>query len=81
MKLWILRLRLDHRESWINPWGIVKGFVVRATNEAQAREIAEMQAGDESYPQKAWLRPEITSCEELLADGDSEIILRDFVEE
>ena len=68
-----------------NPWyytaaSVVK-IVVRAENEKQARELAEKEGGLESgEPYDPWLNPEYTDCQELLPEGEVEIIIQDFSE-
>ena len=69
MKLWLL----DLGNKWDYDW--VHGFVIRAETEAQARKLAASWAGDEG--EAAWLRPENSTCEELLVQGDAEMLLRD----
>ncbi len=52
------------------------GFVVRASSEAHAREIASGEAGNEKA--EFWKDPDKSRCEVLRVDGDPGIILRDF---
>lgn len=63
-------------EEW-SPWyDSVNGFVIRAVSEGQARSIASSKsAGEGSF---AWLDPSKTSCEELLTDGEVEVVICDF---
>ncbi len=49
---------------------------MRASNEHAARAMASGQCGDEGPA--VWFNPELTACVELTADGDPEIIVRDF---
>lgn len=74
MRLWLLK-PLEPWDSWYDK---VFGFVVRAESADAARAFAEDKAGEESRDVKVWLSPELTSCEELTADGDVGVILRDF---
>lgn len=48
-------------------------FVVRAVDEAAARQIAATESHD-----GAWLDQELTFCAEVSADGDAGIILAHF---
>jgi hypothetical protein len=69
--LYLLRPLTD----W-DPWyDKVFGFVVRASSPVEAREMAANECGDEGAA--VWLDPENTTCEELLAEGESVVILRD----
>lgn len=93
MKLWILRPIDDevNRPGTTYPvwsWDCSYGYVVRAEDERGAREmIANSNAlcaddwrfspGDEGAA--SWLNPELTSCDELTADGAPAILMRDFL--
>lgn len=74
MKLWILRPVSD-KPDW---WDCAQGFVIRAESESQARQmiVDGDKFGDEGH--KFWLDSKQSSCVELIADGDPQIILRDF---
>lgn len=52
------------------------GFVVRASDESEARGFASNQCGDEGAA--AWQMAGYSTCQELTADGKPGIILRDF---
>lgn len=55
------------------------GFVIRAADEQEARQLAQSCIADEKYRNKEfWLNSEYSSCAELKVDGESEIILTDF---
>lgn len=78
MKLWILKARtgLDKDDNpWDNPYDCYHGFVIRATSEAHAREMAHATEGDESRSHRAWIDPKYSTCEELTSDGPTNIIL------
>ena len=87
MKLWILRPvkgLTDDTNPW-KPWyDKAFGFVIRAETEREARNlivgdmntVCDGEAGDEGRP--AWLNPELSTCNELLTDGEPSIILKDF---
>ena len=75
-KLWILRPVTEDAAPWMPWFDRMFGFVIRAKSEAAARTLAAEQAGDEG-PQ-AWLSPNIATCIELQADGDEEVIMRDY---
>ena len=93
MKLYLLRPReiADERNNPWEPWYDKSfGFVVRAETEADARQIAHENAGDENqegrygwqgtdlrYPVKPWLHIKYSICEELTADGDAGLIIQD----
>lgn len=79
MKLWLLNARddaTDDQNPWWPEYDCAYGFVVVAENEHEARLIASEQAGDETP--MAWLSHEFSNCAELLPDGRSQIILRNF---
>ena len=85
MKLWKLTPNGgDKAEGAWSPWyDKAFGFVVRAEDENEARVIADSNAGaenetwgtDKVHP---WLDPRQSTCEELLPDGPSGLILQDF---
>jgi hypothetical protein len=94
MRLWLLRPRDDVLARSAHPWtpkfDKVMGVVVRAEDEADARELAQGQAGDEGLgvyvrfglaedevAADVWLDPGWTSCEELLPEGEAGAILVD----
>ena len=79
MKLWLIRPRDPTSGAW-DPWyDRAFGFVVRAETEEQARKFADAAAGDEKRSREdAWLSPDLSTCEELTADGDPGIVVRDF---
>lgn len=94
MALWLLRPLnaevedgvVDHNQPgfagtpW-DPWpDCVFGFVVRASSEQEARQLASNRAGDETVygSPKAWIDPSFSSCVPLDGDGPPEIIMRDF---
>jgi hypothetical protein len=78
MKLWLLR-PIEGLEN--NPWepwyDKAFGFVVRAETEERAREIANESGGDEK-PKNAWLDSTLSTCNELLPDGEEGLIIEDF---
>ncbi len=94
MKLWILRpidenatsmFRGKPRKIWT--WGCAHGFVVRAENERNAREfVATARDRDDEWQNTTgdegpdvWRDVTLTSCVEVTSDGESEILMRDFV--
>jgi hypothetical protein len=94
VRLWLLRPRTDVLARSAHPWtptfDKVMGVVVRAEDEADARELAQGQAGDEGlgvyvrfgFPEDevaadVWLDPGWTSCEELGPEGEAGAILVD----
>ena len=82
MKLWILEPKkgLSGNSNPWEPWyDKAFGFIVRAETEQEAREIAEENAGDESWSgRKTWMKPELSTCIELSEDGEKGLVLRDF---
>jgi hypothetical protein len=85
MKLWLLHgTGKDHKEvGWheyapIGDYDTNFGFVIAAETEEQARNIAAQEAGRELAD--AWLNPERSVCQELIAPEEPQIILRDFHE-
>ena len=91
MKLWILQPveSLPADDNPWNPWyDKAFGFVVRAESEQQARELAQQQAGDEdrgkfmqqriANTKTPWTDPKYSTCDELLADGEAGVVMRDF---
>jgi hypothetical protein len=75
MKLWILRPKDRNKLSL--PWyDKTFGFVVRAENQAAARLLASEYPGDEGT--EAWLDPRNSTCEELAAKGNPEVVMKDF---
>lgn len=93
MKFWLLRPvenLPDNDDPW-NPWyDKVFGFVVRANDEQQAREIAQENAGDEqrgiflglriANTTTPWLDPKYSTCVELskLQGDEPDVILSDY---
>lgn len=81
MNLYLLR---PIRDAIDDPWGSwydkCFGFVIRAENEAHAREIADLNAGDENRTSKpnAWLDPDYSTCEILDGSGDAGMVMQDF---
>jgi len=91
MKLYILEpsQKLKKGDNPWNPWyDKAFGFVIRAETEEKARKIAHENAGDENRgaflekeiakTKSPWLDKKYSTCNELLADGESELIIRDF---
>lgn len=79
MKLWLIRPRDTNGGAWYPWYDRAFGFVVRAETEEQARKFADAASGDEKgCREDAWLSPALSACEELTADGDPGIVIRDF---
>jgi len=91
MKLWILRPQenLPENENPWDPWyDKVFGFVIRAETEVDARKLAHKEAGDENRGEflnskianttTPWLDEKYSTCVELTAEGESDVIIRDF---
>ena len=82
MKLWILQPNdLPAKDSpWIPIYDKVDCYVIRAETEHEARELAHSRGADENYCgiTAPWRNPKYSFCTELLAEGDSGIVVRDF---
>jgi hypothetical protein len=82
MKLWILRPVEGLAYNIDNPWepwyDKAFGFVVRADTEEEARKLAESDSGDESYGGTPWLDAALSTCAELLPEGDACVVMKDF---
>ena len=90
MKIWLLRPIETNRSAW-EPWyDKAFGFVIQASDEREARELANDNGGDEVGLRirstrvyrtggDPWLDPKQSTCEELGAEGtEAEVIIRDF---
>lgn len=75
MKLYVLRPATDHHRKMLFGYDCNDGFVVRAKDEAEARELAHAAKADEG---DVWLNPQQTRVDELTEDGPAMIILTDF---
>jgi hypothetical protein len=88
VKFW--RLTPRHDTLWWciegkDPWQPHRdrafGFVVRATDAAEARWLAHQSAGEENRTIEGvspWLDANYSTCEELSADASPEVILVNF---
>lgn len=76
MKLWLLRPIGENGTAWCVVYDCSYGFVIRAQSEADARNLAADYSGDEGGG--AWLDSTLSSCVVLEADGQAEVIIRDF---
>lgn len=78
MKLWLLESFPTH-PAWDLPQVKVNGFVIRATDEAAARQIAHDNGlGETAYTGQApWLDATASTCKEVLVDGEAGVILSD----
>lgn len=80
-RLFLLRPKEGNMKAW-EPWyDKAFGFVVRADTEEQARLLAHGDSGDETPWQKdtgPWLDPAQSTCEELTANGEAGVVIRDF---
>lgn len=83
MRLWLLERRDDRPaepDPWAPQWDTATGVVVRAETEAQARSLADSCRTDENMRGiRPWLLDQYTSCTELTADGEPEILLIDGI--
>lgn len=89
MKLWLLRPIDENKVPW-DPWyDRAFGFVVRAETEEEAREIGDLNGGSElgtimfnadrhAEGRGPWRDSLLSTCEELLPDGDAGVVMRDF---
>lgn len=94
MRLWLLEApevpdpknpeRTTRQQGPWSPWyDKAFGFVVRAETEAEARQFAAEQGGDEnpssdSAEGSPWLDASLSSCVNLTAEGPAGVILKDF---
>ncbi len=91
MYLWLLRPRsgLTPGDDPWHPWYDKSfGFIVRAETCAEARKLADKDAGDENrgeFLEKSiantknpWLDSKYSTCEALTESGSSEVIMQDF---
>ena len=70
MKLWHLeRMERAGHDEYIE-------HVIRAEDEASARAMAVATAADEG--KWTWMSSEKSTCKELTADGDAEIVVASF---
>lgn len=79
MKLWLLRPVVDLKrpsDPWYPWYDKCHGFIVRAKDEKAAREMAGLNASDETAD--AWTDPIFSSCVVLPHSGPSKIIMKDF---
>ena len=83
MKLWhltpnpALAEKYDRAQNPWEPWYDKNfGFVIRAKNEASARQIAADNASDEG--KDAWLKAEFSDCRILTAVGESGVVETNF---
>ena len=91
MKLWLLR-PVGNLPADDNPWepeyDKAHGFVIRAATEGEARDFAHHEAGDENrsmdIPPRhdvfncVWKDARYSTCVELLAEGEEEVVMTDF---
>ena len=80
MKLWILKPINEEKFPW-KPWyDRAFCFVVRASNESEARMLASKRAGGESSVSKTnpWLDAERSTCLVLSEEGDPGVLVCDF---
>jgi hypothetical protein len=70
MRLWLLTTNHYDYDQY-------SGFVVRATNEKKARELAAEACG-RSGNGPEFLNPKRSKCEPLSARGEAEVILESF---
>lgn len=91
MKLWLLRPvnGLAKNDNPWDPWyDKAFGFVVRADTEAEARDMAHAEAGDENREMflggktantnEPWRDAKYSTCVELTAEGHAEVVMQDF---
>lgn len=76
MKLFLLR-RIEYRD-----WGKLMGCVVRAQDEAQARQVTAESypvcwTGDDAMDASDFLDPALVSCTEISVEGEAQVIITD----
>jgi hypothetical protein len=75
-KLWLLKPIDVGSKPW-NPWyEVTTGLVVRSESGHRARALASEHAGAEGA--SAWTDHTLSTCVELLSEGDEAVILREF---
>jgi len=78
MKLYHLypKANIKGQSPW-EPWyDKVFGFVIRANNEEEARELANENGGCETGD--PWLDPNYSECIELKEEGEVEVVIIDL---
>lgn len=87
MKLWHLEKRRVEDPGPEDPFycdygaRIMDDIVVRALNEEEARKMAQASGADERRAiEDIWLKPEHTTCRELLPGGKTEVIVVSYYE-
>lgn len=88
MKLWILKPIAKCHGPWSPIYDCAHGFVVRAEDEASARRLIDYGDTGDEYPRRwrdgepkpgnPWHDPSLSTCVELVGDGEAGVILRDF---
>ena len=91
MKVFILRPKneLPVNDNPWEPWyDKIFGFIIRADNEKEAREIANENAGDENIGEflskktantnTPWLDEKYSTCVEISNEGGKGLIMQDF---
>ena len=58
-------------------YDVVRSMVVRAEDEAEARQEAAMKSMDEGA--MMWLQPSMSYCEEINPDGEAQVLCVDAV--
>ena len=76
MKLWILEPLNDMSGPWLPWYDKAFGFVVCASDEARARQLASESAGAEKS--RAWLDTELSTCVPLEPTEEPCVIMCDF---
>jgi hypothetical protein len=70
--------RIKPIEDW-DPWyDKAFGFVVRASSELHARQLACEECGEEG--KEVWLDASKTRCEAIEPNGPPEVLCRDFAQ-
>lgn len=91
MKLWILHPQSDVEHSPFSGYDVATGFVICASSEWEARDLADKHGGDESCQggvmhegdcdckcPHPWYDPAVTSCVELVPGCYPGVVMRDF---
>lgn len=73
MKLYLLRPNPWYAQKQAQAKQVAPGFIIRADNALRAREIAYKETGNAYWP-LTWLDETYSTCVELNADGQEEII-------
>lgn len=83
--LWMLE-PVDGLKKGENPWGMpyddkVFGLIVRASDEIEARTLAQAEAGAEAdgFYACPWLDEKLSTCKVLRNEGESGVVIMEIL--